>query len=108
MSGRILIKLRGTVVGEVTADELRTQLSRGQIGPLHKISSDGGTTWRFVSEFAELSGGGANPDLAVPTSGEVATTPAPAIGEWHVTCGPDQVGPITADAVRELIAKHTK
>lgn len=54
MAGRYFVRIRGSTLGPLHADQVCQLLKKGKIGALGKISQDA-TTWRPLQEFPEFA-----------------------------------------------------
>jgi hypothetical protein len=96
-------RFRGNVLGPFDAAALREMRKRGQFSVLHEVSADGQRTWRSASAFPELADQPAptpaaanDPPLAFTGTGQ------PAALEWYYIDRGQQLGPVSADALRAL------
>jgi len=122
MAKSYYVRYRGRTTGPFPADELKRMVKRGQVSPLHRISSDG-QTWVRVSDRIkpQAAKARAKPEAAteparteaaaVGGSGQPDDTPArtapPADeAQWFYSVDDSRVGPIPESVMKQMVAKQ--
>jgi hypothetical protein len=111
-----LIRLRGHQQGPFTADQLQKLATRGRFSRLYEVSTDG-ESWQRAERFPELFPPPPTPKartiqphvMAVAIDSNNASQPqtiAPeeaGPAEWYYTRGGEELGPVTAAQIKQLI-----
>jgi TM2 domain-containing membrane protein YozV len=112
MSQSYYIRIRGQVQGPFTHPQIVAMMRRNRLGRHHEISADG-AIWSRVADMPELTGQWAADaqriDRLSPVQihPETALTVEPAAAEWFYASGTSQLGPVTLDAIRTLLANYS-
>jgi len=110
------IRLRGHQQGPFTAEQLQKLATRGRFSRMYEVSNDG-QSWQRAERFPELFPPPPTPKVRTPQPVPVvvsATTPAQPIeaeldqaeqspAEWYYTRGGEELGPITAAQLKQLV-----
>lgn len=117
------VKIRGRTLGPFDVPRIRQMIQQGQISRINPVSADG-HQWQKAGEFASLfqaeGGQSRTADVRSASSDQAAANrttvesanreasgpkaePSSQTGTWYYSIGDQQVGPVTANIVRELI-----
>jgi len=105
------IRLRGHQQGPFTAEQLQKLASRGRFSRLYEVSTDG-EVWQRAERFPELFPPppvprARMPEPAVAVSAKTNPVQAPAAEEpdieWYYTRGGEELGPVNASQIKQLI-----
>jgi len=105
MTDSLYVKLRGRVIGPFEKDRLLQMIQQGQLSRASLVSSDG-DSWQkagSVSSLFRQDGKGASRVKAVETSANGGSQQK-SDEIWHYGSGTESHGPVTVQAIQELIA----
>ena len=112
MSQSYYIRVRGQVQGPLSRAQIVAMMRRNRLGRHHEISADG-VVWSRVADIPELTGHWAADEQRVDRLSPVQIHPEPALtvepatADWFYASGTTQLGPVTLDAIRTLLANHS-